>query len=192
MASGMVQPLAKPREQVKHALQCPARRAIHPRPVKGCQILGHAEIGEDLAALRHQPDAGAGKFERVAVCRRVAEAGDRPAGQRQLSHDGADGGRLAHAVAPHQRHAGAGLYGKADAEQYLRRPVSGLDPVKPQHHHPLRDRPPAPRRPRRSGRARRWRSPHPRQALSPGRQAGRQHPCHARSAGSRPHREAAR
>ena len=63
----MAKPLAEPRKQVQHRRQRPAGRAIHAGPVKGCQILGNAEIGEDLSSFGDQTDAGAGKFERVST-----------------------------------------------------------------------------------------------------------------------------
>ena len=163
VTAGMVQSFAKPREQLQHGVQCPAQAAIDTRTVEGIQILGNAEIGENLPAFRHQPDTGTRKFKRFAVGRAVSKAGDAATTQRQLAHDGADRGGLAHAVAPHQRHAAPGLHLEAHPEEDLRSAIACFDPVKPQHRRRSPDRRRGQPRHRRSRQAFRWRSPPPRQ-----------------------------
>ena len=120
--------LGQSREQGEHAVLCPVAAAGG-----GDQILAHGEGGEDLPSLRHQPDAG----PRDAVGRQPVEAlsvqRDRAPARRGEAQDGADGRRLAHAVAAEQRRhrAGGGL--QVDAKQHLARPVEALHAAEAQH-----------------------------------------------------------
>src|SRR5205809_5525012 len=97
------------------------------------EILAHREVRKDLAALRHEADPDL----RDAVGRQPV---DRPAQETDLAglqpydpHDGAHGGRLAHAVPAEERHHLARLDLEADAEEHLAHAVRRLDRLDREH-----------------------------------------------------------
>src|SRR5437667_9882156 len=97
------------------------------------EVLVHREVRKDLAALRHEADPDL----RDAVGRQPV---DRPAQETDLAglqpydpHDGAHGGRLAHAVPAEERHHLARLDLEAHAEEHLAHAVRRLDRLDREH-----------------------------------------------------------
>src|SRR5437870_5211541 len=91
------------------------------------EVLAHREVRKDLAALRHEADPDL----RDAVGRQPV---DRPAEEPDLTglrphdpHDGAHGGRLAHAVPAEERHNLARIDLEAHAEEHPAHAVPCLD-----------------------------------------------------------------
>ena len=130
---------AKHREAVEAAREIlVSLRAGPPGPACEAQGLLDGEMRHQPPPLRHQPEAEPGD----AVRRPPQQGGagefgppaQHPAAEpRQQPHEGADGGRLAHAVAAEQGHHLPGPDRKRDAGQHLAAAVAGREILHRQH-----------------------------------------------------------
>ena len=114
----------------KHLVDAPERpRLAHALAIAagGDQVLAHGQIGKDVPAFWHQPDARARHEVRGPAGDVVPAQAHRAAARRHHAHDRLDGGGLAHAVAPDERDDLALADIEAHPEQGLARPVERLD-----------------------------------------------------------------
>jgi len=125
-------PLGELRKKAVDPVERPSRGGKTRRRRRD-QVLLDGEGRKDLPALGNKPEAGLrDPVGRQPDERQIVEDST-AAGGRQKSHDGVNGGRLAHAIAAQQRHDFAGTDAKADIEQDLRGAVGGLQMVDRKH-----------------------------------------------------------
>ena len=122
IAAGPVPQVAQGREQGDRFIH--GVGAVQPMcPGGDTQVLGHGEVGEDLAPLRHDGEAR----PRPPVGRHVGDVGlaedDAATAHRNQAGKTAQQRRLAGAVAAQHRHAGTRLDGQVDVPQDLRAAV---------------------------------------------------------------------
>ena len=157
LVAHVVGALREAREKFEHLRRCPGIRPCGAVLGEGEQVLAHREVGKDLPALGHEPDAEArDAIGRLALDALPAKA-DGPGLSAGESEDRAHGGRLAHAVASEERHHFARVHRQVEAEEHLARAVGRLEAAQFKQQALLRDRPCAPRGRRGSASARRWR-----------------------------------
>jgi hypothetical protein len=87
------------------------------------QVLLHRQPREDLAALRHEADAGAGALVRRGALDRASVELDAAGLDRHQAHQRLEQSRLAHAVAPQDDGDLAGLRLQAHVAQDVRAAV---------------------------------------------------------------------
>ena len=133
LAAEVALPLRELREQRVHALERPRRRARSPGRGRD-EVLAHGEVGEDLPPFGHQPEPRLRDAIRGQPVQRLALETDRPGAAARHAHDRAHRRRLAHAVAPEQRHDLARAHRERDAEQHLAAPVGGLEALDFERH----------------------------------------------------------
>jgi len=111
----------------EHALERPCRAAVDAGPRRHHQVFADREVREDAAALGHEGDAAAGEWRAAGPrsCRRRLIRTVPWRGPRQ-AEDAAQQGRLAHAVAAHERHRLAAPDRQGDAVQDVARAVEGV------------------------------------------------------------------
>src|SRR5215470_5097286 len=146
LAAHLRSALADPGKELEDRIGGPTRRAARSRARGRGQIFPHREARKDAAPFRHQAEPELGDAERGEPAQLPPFEHDAAAARRRHAHDRADGGGLAHAVPPEQRHHLAPADFEIDAEQHLALAVARLEPFNRQHgrlpRHPLRrDRP---------------------------------------------------
>ena len=128
----MAAPLCELGEKIVDALERPSRHG-KARSRGRDQVLLDREGGKDLPTLGNQAEAclrdpiGRQPDERDAL-----EGGTSAAGGQQ-THEGANGGGLAHSIAAEERDDFARSDAQADVEQHLRRAVGGLQMIDCEH-----------------------------------------------------------
>src|SRR5262249_17800633 len=125
----------KDREQL---FRRPCRRyaavAMAPRRLAAdVEILPHGQVGKDAAILRHEAEPAARDLERPQPRNVFAEKAHRAAALRDESHQRLDRGRLAGALAPHQRDDFTAAYMERRREQNLRGAIPRLESIDFEH-----------------------------------------------------------
>ena len=146
LAAHLRSALADPGKKLEDRVGGPTRRAARSRARGRGQILPHREARKDAAPFRNQAKPKLGDAERGEPAQLPAFERNAAAVRRRHTHDRADGGGLAHAVAPEQRHHLAAANLEIDPEQHLTLAVARLEPFNRQHgslprHRLRRDRP---------------------------------------------------
>ncbi len=117
--------LAEARKALEHRLDVGGDVVVAAQERAEAQVVAHAQVGEDQAALRHQHEAGAHAIGRVERCHLGAEElnaaalGPEQAGQRGHQR------RLAGAVGAEHRHHLAVAHVEIQARQHGRAAVAG-------------------------------------------------------------------
>ena len=156
----------EPRKKIPDGIQCPSALAGR-AGCGGCeQIFLYGEVGRDQPTFRYQGNAAPCDAIGGKGGNRLPAESDAAPSCRCQPHNGANGGCLAHAVAPHQSDDFAFLDGERHAEQYLALAIKTVDVLHFQNHvmSPPRDRPHGPVYSREFPLACPWRWPGHRQA----------------------------
>jgi hypothetical protein len=140
-AAAAVADLGQVGKEREHLLLAPGRAAVGADAAGDIEILPHRELGEDAPVFRHEADAEPTDAVRAHMGDVAALPHHTSAAGRREAHDRAHGRGLAHAIAPDQGDAFAGVYLQRDAEQHLAQAIGSVDALYLQvsHGHP-RDR----------------------------------------------------
>ncbi len=127
LAAEVLRAFAQAREQVVDAGRRPRRPHTPAVGVEGDQMLVDGEIGEALPAFRNQRDAGAADAVRPPAGDVLAGKANAAGPDRLQTADGAQGRRLAHAVAAEQGRRLPLGHGETEAKQHLAGAVGDLE-----------------------------------------------------------------
>src|SRR6266702_3378434 len=115
----MLQALRQSRKCLQHALESPLGAPVVGWPGRHDQILDHRQVGKDAAPLWNVGYAEPGDAIRREPCRILAGNADASGTRPDVAQYRTDEGRLAYAVAAHQRHRLSVFDGKIDAVQHM-------------------------------------------------------------------------
>src|SRR5262249_13850313 len=127
LAAHLRSALVDPGKKREDRVSGPTRRAAGSRARGRGQILPHRKAWKDAAPFRHQAKPELGDAERGEPAQLPSLERDAAAVRRRHTHDRANGGGLAHAVAAEQRHHLAAVNLEIDPEQHLALAVARLE-----------------------------------------------------------------
>src|ERR1700733_11342784 len=137
-------PFGEPRENAEYAFHGPSGPGA--RAFQHGQMFGYRQRREQPPALRHDRDLARGDVVRPQPDQVLAAPCDRTRAypRRRQAHDGANEGRLAHAIAAEHGHDLAGADVERDAAHHMRLAIATVQIADLKHDAGAPDRLPAP------------------------------------------------
>ena len=123
----VVETVGQAGEDGKDPVQGIGRGGLQPVGGRGHHVFVNGQVGENLPAFRHKPDAQPGDGMAGQAVNFGAIEDNAACAHRRQPHDGAHRGALAHAVAAQQSDHLALLNLETHAEEGLARAVEGFD-----------------------------------------------------------------
>src|SRR5207253_4759508 len=121
-SAGALAELGEVREKLEQPLRGPRRTAVGGAP-PDVEVLEDAQLGEDAPVFRHPAQAEARDLEGLQPQELLAGEAHAAGAAPNEAHDRLHGGRLAGAVAAHERDYFAARHVERNVEQDLRRAV---------------------------------------------------------------------